>query len=592
MPLATAIGNHESLSADYSYHYYTPNAADQLGSTASGSDYYFNYGSTLFIVLNSNNRNAAEHDQLMQKAISDPASANAKWKIAVMHHDIYGTGAPHSDVDGANLRSLFAPLMDKYQIDACLTGHDHSYCRTYQILDGKAVDYETTNSVNPQGTLYMAFNSATGSKYYELNTTQQYYVSKRSQLNHQNYSVLSVTGDTLSVKTYDATDNSQLDTYSIQKTSQQTTRNPDLLQTLNQAAQITAAAGYSTAYTADSRTALENAMAAAANMLDTLHDAIPADFYGNYDKSVQGSNPNDILNYYAYDTVSGKRVAAGYCSFLDKTMDSSQSLLTKETVAAAETNLEQAISGLVKDNPLLDRLYQTVLGRQADAAGYQNWSTGLDNGKTTGAEAAVGFYDSTELTGKNLSDQEYITLLYEGLLNREPDAAGLACWLQTAASGVTRNKLLEGFLNTPEFTQMCEACGVRAGSYVSSDVRDINPQVSAFAARLYEKCLGRSYDTEGLLNWVTALVNHEISGRDAVMGFMGSPEFRQKALSNEQIVTVLYQTMLNREPDPAGWNTWVSLLNGGIPASDIVLEGFGCSAEFAGLCADYGINAV
>ena len=53
-------------------------------------------------------------------------------------HDIYGAGAPHANTDGANLRILFAPLMDEFDIDVCLTGHDHSYARTFQILDGKS----------------------------------------------------------------------------------------------------------------------------------------------------------------------------------------------------------------------------------------------------------------------------------------------------------------------------------------------------------------------------------------------------------------------------------------------------------------------
>ena len=92
-----------------------------MGATNSGSDYYFSYGDVLYIVLNSNNRNAAEHSKLMEKAIK--SAPNAKWKVVAFHHDIYGSGQPHSDFDGANLRTIFAPLMDKCDIDVCLTGH-------------------------------------------------------------------------------------------------------------------------------------------------------------------------------------------------------------------------------------------------------------------------------------------------------------------------------------------------------------------------------------------------------------------------------------------------------------------------------------
>ena len=111
MPLATTIGNHESQVDDYSYHYNNPNAS-QLGATESGGDYYYSYGDTLFISLNSNNRNVEEHRTLMKEAVA--SHEDAKWKVVLFHHDIYGSGSPHSDVDGANLRILFAPLMDEF----------------------------------------------------------------------------------------------------------------------------------------------------------------------------------------------------------------------------------------------------------------------------------------------------------------------------------------------------------------------------------------------------------------------------------------------------------------------------------------------
>ncbi len=59
----SSIGNHESKGTDYKYHYNNPNTEDNLGATNSGSDYYFSYGDVLYIVLNSNNRNAGRAQQ-------------------------------------------------------------------------------------------------------------------------------------------------------------------------------------------------------------------------------------------------------------------------------------------------------------------------------------------------------------------------------------------------------------------------------------------------------------------------------------------------------------------------------------------------
>lgn len=89
LPVATTIGNHDSLNADYSYHFNNPNATD-YGTTQAGGDYYYSYGDGLFIVLNTNNYNVAEHKQAIAEAIaSDP---DAAWRIVTIHQDIYGSG--------------------------------------------------------------------------------------------------------------------------------------------------------------------------------------------------------------------------------------------------------------------------------------------------------------------------------------------------------------------------------------------------------------------------------------------------------------------------------------------------------------------
>ncbi len=45
----------------------------------------------------------------------------------------------------ATNRIVFAPLMDEFNIDICLTGHHHTFSRSYQILDGNVVDYDISS---------------------------------------------------------------------------------------------------------------------------------------------------------------------------------------------------------------------------------------------------------------------------------------------------------------------------------------------------------------------------------------------------------------------------------------------------------------
>lgn len=165
LPIASTIGNHDRLGDDYTFHFANPNASD-LGATEAGGDYYFSYGDALFISLNSNNRNQEEHRELLKQAVA--SDEDAVWKVVIFHSDIYGSGEPHADTDAASNRIIFAPLMDEFDIDICLTGHDHTYSRSYQIYDGNVIDYDLSNGsvTNPEGTLYITTGSGSGSKYY------------------------------------------------------------------------------------------------------------------------------------------------------------------------------------------------------------------------------------------------------------------------------------------------------------------------------------------------------------------------------------------------------------------------------------------
>ena len=75
-------------------HYNNPNAFDTSGyknktqytegKTAAGTDYYYTYGNTLFIILDTNNYNCATHENVMRKAIKENPNA----KLDLMQLDL------------------------------------------------------------------------------------------------------------------------------------------------------------------------------------------------------------------------------------------------------------------------------------------------------------------------------------------------------------------------------------------------------------------------------------------------------------------------------------------------------------------------
>lgn len=254
LPFAPTIGNHDTLNPDFSYHFNTPNATE-YGQTAAGGDYYYAYGKAVFVVLNLNNYNCAEHEKAIQEALA--AYPDAAWRIVTVHQDVYGT----SNSDDMILRTQLTPIFDKYGIDVVLQGHSHTYCRT-NLLESDAQahmafvakkdeqgNYDTntvvapetgeeiviwsdkedaadkarkqtyldenacyvmqvvdgTDVTNPSGTLYVTENSSSGSSFYSYDATQQNYINKRSQNWLPCYSVIDYDNDSFTISTYEIT---------------------------------------------------------------------------------------------------------------------------------------------------------------------------------------------------------------------------------------------------------------------------------------------------------------------------------------------------------------------------------------------------
>lgn len=350
LPVASTIGNHDTAGADYTAHFNNPNSSDELGKTAAGSDYYFSYGDVLFISLNSNNRNQEEHRTLMNKAVA--SNPDAKWKVVIFHSDIYGSGQPHADTDAATNRIVLAPLMDEFDIDICLTGHDHTYSRSYQILDGNVIDYDISSGsvTNPEGTLYVTTGSGSGSKYYNLLKYTPYYIAERTNDTLPAFSTIDFSQDSLVLKNYDYNGNPYADTFTIKKTS-------DAASTDEVIADAEAKlADTAVSYTEDSLNTLKTSLETLKNMkaaYTTAEDAMAADITNNY-----GTANDRISGYGSIKNAEDKdgkanRLKQGESTLLDKTIytqiqngEQVEGYESKVPVVSAES-LENAKSAVV-----------------------------------------------------------------------------------------------------------------------------------------------------------------------------------------------------------------------------------------------------
>lgn len=137
LPAATTVGNHDADNANYNYHFNTPNASELGTNGIVGGDYWFTYGDALFMMLNTQDTNVAEHKEFIENAVAK--NPDCKWRIVTLHQDIYGSAEHSNEPEITNLRYQLVPYFEANDVDVVFTGHDHAYTRS-QILNGGTQD--------------------------------------------------------------------------------------------------------------------------------------------------------------------------------------------------------------------------------------------------------------------------------------------------------------------------------------------------------------------------------------------------------------------------------------------------------------------
>lgn len=159
LTFAHIMGNHDRHSFDYKYFKNLPN--EMFGPMAGyqSGNYYFEMGGALFICIDTNNASAQAHRATVKEAVK--THPDAKWRVVMMHHDLYGGSIPHRESECNLLRILFSPIFDEFNIDLVLMGHSHHYSVSNVIYNGENVEtIENGKTVNnAKGTVYFVSTS-------------------------------------------------------------------------------------------------------------------------------------------------------------------------------------------------------------------------------------------------------------------------------------------------------------------------------------------------------------------------------------------------------------------------------------------------
>jgi hypothetical protein len=136
----------------------------------------------------------------------------------------------------------------------------------------------------------------------------------------------------------------------------------------------------------------------------------------------------------------------------------------------------------------------------------------------------------------------FVAALYQTLLSRQPEAAGLNFWTGLLDKGASRLQVVQGIYNSPEH-------------------RGIQVDHS------YATYFHRAADSIGRLVWTNAL-RAGVSETDVAVAFLTSPEYRASHAGVSSYVEGLFHDVLDRNADPSGRSAWQGILQLGAAAGD------------------------
>jgi uncharacterized delta-60 repeat protein len=198
------------------------------------------------------------------------------------------------------------------------------------------------------------------------------------------------------------------------------------------------------------------------------------------------------------------------------------------------------------------QLYQQLLQRPADSAGLAYWSGLLDRGASR-AQVALSIEQSLEYR------QDEVQALYARYLYRYADPAGLATFANLLAHGGTLEQVAADIVASPEYYQL-RGGGTNAG----------------FLSALYHDTLGRNIDPSGQSSFMHELASGA-SQRDIASAIFASAEFRQ------DLIQGYYQSILGRPAGRSGLTIFTNALAAGARDEQVLADIFASDEFFAKL---------
>lgn len=129
--------------------------------------------------------------------------------------------------------------------------------------------------------------------------------------------------------------------------------------------------------------------------------------------------------------------------------DDSDRLVDVERLQFSDVTLALDIDGIAAQ---AYRIYKAAFNREPDKPGLGFWITQMDKGVDlqSVAQSFIGSEEFMLMYGSNPSDESFIDLLYENVLDRSPDQSGYDFWIGALNRGLSRAGALAEFSESVE----------------------------------------------------------------------------------------------------------------------------------------------
>jgi len=160
---------------------------------------------------------------------------------------------------------------------------------------------------------------------------------------------------------------------------------------------------------------------------------------------------------------------------------------------------------------LVTEIYVATFGRAPANAGLNYWADSVDTGSFTIDQVAQSFFDQPETQAKfpeDSSNSEFITTIYDNVLNRAPTESGLAYWVNALDSGtMRRDQAIMSIIN-----------GAKASTGSSEDAETLAKKTE-IGILFANSDVGFMTDDENFMDWAKNIITY---AENYISGLNGS----------------------------------------------------------------------